>query len=341
MMTHVILAEEPAFWNSTVTHEMTSQNAMADIKAVFMGTPAFAVPALNALIEMGCATVGVYTQPDRPKGRSRTPEPSPVKVRAMELGLDVFQPESLRSPAAVEEIKALNPDVIVVAAYGKFLPSDVLSVPPHGCVNIHPSLLPMYRGPSPVAAALLDGQAETGVSLMLLDEGMDTGPIIAVEKAPIAPRDTADALTAQLFDLGARMLRNRLPEWVAGEITPVPQSGSEATTTRLLKREDGQADWNVTAVELDRKLRAFTPWPGLYTQWEGKTLKIITAVAVDLVAQGPPGLVTTLDNGMGLGVASGGGMLAVEILQLEGRRAQSAKEFLAGYPEFPGSLLPS
>ena len=176
---------------------------------------------------------------------------------------------------------------------------------------------------------------------MLLDEGMDTGPIIAAEKAPIAPRDTADVVTSRLFDLGARMLRDRLPEWVAGRITPVPQLDSEATTTRLLKREDGQADWNFAAVELDRKLRAFTPWPGLHTQWEGKTLKIISAVAVDSTAQGPPGLVTTLDNGTVLGVVSGVGTLAVEVLQLEGRRAQSAKEFLAGYPEFPGSLLPS
>ena len=189
-----------------VNHDALS-NVATGVRAVFMGTPAFALPVLDALVEMGCTIPAVYTQPDRPKGRSKTPDPSPVKMRSMELGLDVRQPESLRDSGAGGEIRALKPDVIVVAAYGKFLPAEVLSIPAHGCLNIHPSLLPRYRGPSPVATAIMDGLAETGVSLMLLDEGMDTGPIIATETSPIRPRDTADVLTFRLFELGARMLR--------------------------------------------------------------------------------------------------------------------------------------
>ncbi len=306
-----------------------------------MGTPAFAVPALDTLVETGCTVPAVYTQPDRPKGRSKTPVPSPVKVRAMELGLDVCQPESLRGSAPAEEIRVLGPDVIVVAAYGKFLPADVLSIPPHGCLNIHPSLLPQYRGPSPVASAIVDGLRETGVSLMLLDEGMDTGPVIASEGYPIGPRDAADGLTFRLFETGARMLRERLPEWMEGRIEAVPQEEAAATTTRLLKREDGNADWNSTAIELDRKLRAFTPWPGLYTQWLGKTLKIIAAQPTDSHGASPPGRVIDLGGEASLGVVTGGGTLGLEALQLEGRRVQSAREFLAGYPEFPGSMLPS
>ena len=322
------------------THDAL-QKAATGVRVVFMGTPAFAAPALDALVEMGCAVAAVYTQPDRPKGRSKTPVPSPVKVRAMELGLEVCQPESLRGSAPAEGIRVLRPDVIVVAAYGKFLPAEVLSIPPHGCVNIHPSLLPQYRGPSPVAAAILDGLTETGVSLMLLDEGMDTGPVIASEASVIGPRDAADVLTFRLFETGARMLKERLAEWMEGRIEAVPQAESEATTTRLLKREDGVADWTSTAVELDRKLRAFTPWPGLYTQWWGKTLKIISAHPTDSLKIGAPGVVTTLEGDAALGVVTGSGTLGLETLQLEGRRVQSVREFLAGYPDFPGSMLPS
>ncbi len=306
-----------------------------------MGTPDFAVPGLEVLMDTGCKVVAVYTQPDRPKGRSKAPAPSPVKVRAMELGLDVLQPESLRYPAAAAEMAALAPDVVLVAAYGKFLPAGVLSIPAHGCLNIHPSLLPLYRGPSPVATAIIDGRTETGVSLMLLDQGMDTGPIISAEAVPIGPRETAEALTVRLFALGARMLRDRLPDWMEGRIEAVAQAEAGATTTRLLKREDGHADWNAAAVDLDRKLRAFTPWPGLYTQWRGKTLKIISARAVDLAVRGSPGAVTPLEGDVPLGVVTGSGTLVLEVLQLEGRRPQSGQEFLAGYPEFPGSLLPS
>ena len=306
-----------------------------------MGTPDFAVPGLEVLMDTGCKVVAVYTQPDRPKGRSKAPAPSPVKVRAMELGLDVFQPESLREPAAAAEMAALAPDVVLVAAYGKFLSAEVLSIPAHGCLNIHPSLLPLYRGPSPVATAIIDGRTETGVSLMLLDRGMDTGPIISAEAVPIGPRETADALTVRLFELGVRMLRDRLPDWMEGRIEAVAQAEAGATTTRLLKREDGKAEWNAAAVDLDRKLRAFTPWPGLYTQWRGKTLKIISAQPTDSQEIGAPGMVTTLESDAPLGVVTGSGTLVLEVLQLEGRRPQSGREFLAGYPEFPGSRLPS
>ncbi|MEK7778308.1 MAG: methionyl-tRNA formyltransferase, partial [Chloroflexota bacterium] len=251
------------------------------MRAVFMGTPDFALPVLESLLSGGCQVVGVYTRPDQPAGRGRQPAPPPVKTYALGRGLPVFQPRSLRREEAVLELASLQPDVIVVAAYGRILPPEALAVPPLGVLNIHPSLLPKYRGPSPVITALLDGESVTGVTVMLMDEGMDTGKILAQRQAAILPHETAGELTDRLFRQGAELLLEVLPKWAAGELKPVPQEEAMATITRLYTKEDGDMDWSLPAAVLERRLRAFHPWPSCYTRWEGKLLRILDGAAAD------------------------------------------------------------
>ena len=227
-----------------------------------MGTPEFAVPLLAGLMGMdGCELAGVYTPPDRPAGRGRRFQSSPVKEFALEHGTPVHQPASFRSAEARAELAALEPDVIIVAAYGKLLPLPVLELAPLGCLNIHPSLLPRHRGPSPVATAIMEGDGVTGVTLMLLDEGMDTGPLIARKEYPLAGDETAVGLTGTLFEIGGKLLQESLPRWQSGELIAEPQDGSLATVTRKLERANGLANWDLSAVELERRARAFTPWP--------------------------------------------------------------------------------
>ena len=310
------------------------------MKTVFMGTPEIAVPVLEALLDAGHEVLGIYTRPDRPAGRGRRRTASPVKEHALERGLPVFQPASLRTDAAQRELAALSPDVIVVAAYGLFLPSAVLSLPPHGCLNVHPSLLPRYRGPSPVAAAILGGDAATGVTLIRLDEGMDSGPIVARRETSIGPDENAEELTSRLFRLGADVLVEVLPDWAAGRVQAVPQDESLATTTRLLSREDGEIDWDLGADRIARQVRAYQPWPGAYTRWQGKLLKIIEASVSDAARTAParPGEVVSLPAG-GLGIVASEGVLEVRRIQMEGRRAVDASEFVRGYADFVGSVV--
>jgi methionyl-tRNA formyltransferase len=313
------------------------------MRLVFMGTPDFVIPVLDALVQtQDVQVVGVYTPPDRPRRRGRSPETPSVKRYALKQGLAVFQPSTLRSARVQEELTALRPDVIIVAAYGRFLPVPVLDAPPHGCLNLHPSLLPKYRGPSPVVTAILEGESVTGVTLMKLDEGMDTGPIIAQREHPIARQDTAGTLTATLFRLGADLLLQNLSPWVTGQITPRPQDDAQATVTRKLERADGQANWELSAVALERRCRAYTPWPGLFTHWQGQVLKLLDAVALPGSASpgGEPGLVVPLSLGeTPVGVVTADCVLGLKNVQLEGRRANSAGEFLRGYPQFIGSKL--
>lgn len=312
-------------------------------RLVFMGTPTYVIPVLEALIsEASVEVVGVYTPPDRPKGRGRPIEMPAVKSFAVERGLLVRQPASLRTERAQEEMAELRPDVIVVAAYGKLLPSPVLNTPPHGCLNLHPSLLPRYRGPSPVATAILDGKDTTGVTLMLLDEGMDTGPIISQREFPLSGRETADSLTSALFQLGAEVLLECLPSWVAGRSNTRSQDEARATVTRKLQRGDGAADWQLPATVLERRWRAYTPWPGLFTIWEGKALKLLSVVTLPQAADPPaePGQVVALSSrDAPVAVATGEGLLGLKTVQLEGRRAQSAGDFQRGYPGFLGARL--
>ncbi len=312
------------------------------MRAVFMGTPHYGITVVEAILSLGYRVVGVYAQPDKPSGRGRVAVPPPTKTFALERGIPVFQPTSLRRPEAQGELSALAPDVAVVAAYGKLLPPEVLRIPRFGCVNVHPSLLPRYRGPSPVASAILDGEAGTGTTIMLLGEGMDSGPVLAGRSESIGADDTTESLTSRLFRIGAELLTEVLPLWVRGEVVPQPQDETLATVTKKLQKEDGEAQWELAAEDLERRLRAFTPWPGLFTRWNGKMLKIVSAAALPS-ADGPqPGKVIPLTNGAtSVGVVTGRGVLELQSLQLEGKRPVASEEFVRGYRDFMGSKLPS
>ena len=313
------------------------------IRIVFMGTPAFAIPVLQALADAPEAqVVAVITPPDRPRGRGRAVETPPIKRYAIEADLPVFQPASLRSDSAQAEVARLRPDIIVIAAYGKLLPAQVLNTPSYGCLNLHPSLLPRYRGPSPVASAILDGEEVTGVTLMLLDEGMDTGPIISQREYPLSGWENADGLTVSLFRTGAQLLLEDLGPWVAGQLTAQPQDESRSTATRKLERNDGAAEWLLSAAELERRCRAYNPWPGLFTNWDGKVLKLLDVLLLPKTAapQAGPGLVVPLSTAdVCVGVGTADGVLGLISVQLEGRRPSSTVEFLQGYPQFLGARL--
>ncbi len=317
-------------------------SASDPLRIVFMGTPAFAVPTLDALANAGYNIIGVYTQPDRRSGRGRRYTPSPVKRAAQARSIPVFQPASLRRDAdARRQLRLLAPQLIVVAAYGLFLPPETLAVPPLGALNIHPSLLPRYRGPSPVAAAILNGDTTTGVSIMQIDEGMDSGPILAQRQTPIRDDEAADALTHRLFAMGAALLADILPRWTAGEITPQPQDENAVVVTHLLSRQDGAIDWQQPASHIARQVRAYHPWPSSFTRWRNRQLKILQASA-DHTSRAPsvpapPGKVAPLPDG--ISVSCGEGMLRLQRVQLEGRQALDIADFLKGYPDFAESQL--
>ena len=308
-------------------------------RLVFMGTPGFAVPSLRALQER-YEVVLVVTQPDRPAGRGRGLAESAVKVVARELGLPLLQPDSLRNPGALARLEAARPSAIVVAAYGEILRPEVLTLPRHGSVNVHASLLPRHRGASPVAAAILAGDEVTGVTIMLMDAGMDTGPILAQAEEPILPDDTTGTLTPRLAQLGARLLVETLPRWLSGELEPQPQDGSQVTYAPLIRKEDGLIDWTQPAAFIERQVRAFDPWPGAYTYWQGRRLRITKAAALpSWCGTEEPGRV--VETPAGVGVATGEGALLLRELQLAGRRCIDCDRFLRGQPGFIGSTLES
>lgn len=309
-------------------------------RVVFMGTPEFAVPALRRLLE-SYQVVGVVTQPDRPAGRGQKVQVSPVKELALAHGLPVLQPRSLRKdPLAVQAIADLHPDLIVVAAYGLILPQPVLDLPPHGCLNIHASLLPRWRGPAPIPAAILAGDQETGVTLMCMDAGMDTGPIVVQRRTPIRPDDTTASLSERLSELGANLLAETLPSWLNGEIAPQPQDEAQATVCGLIRKEDGQIDWTRPAALIERQVRAYHPWPGAFTFWRGQQLKVLRSSATGLHARPAdlsPGTVILV--GRTPGVITGEGVLLLDEVQLAGKRAMPAQAFVQGYRDFVGSRL--
>jgi methionyl-tRNA formyltransferase len=303
---------------------------------VFMGTPEFAVPILAKLTQQ-FEVVGVFTQPDKPAGRGQHLTAPPVKPFARERGLRVFQPRTLRDEAVQAQLAKLAPEGIVVAAYGLLLPKSILDLPPHGCVNVHASLLPRYRGAAPIPAAILEGESETGITLMRMDEGLDTGPMIAQLIIPIRPDDTTGSLSMRLAELGARMAVEVLPHWIAGDITPLPQDESRATFAPKLNKADGRLDWSQSAIALDRRVRAFSPWPGTFTRWNSKLLRILSAQVTNLGSHGAAGLV--VKDGHDIGVVTGAGTLRLVEIQLEGKRAMSAPDFARGQPSFVGSVL--
>jgi methionyl-tRNA formyltransferase len=306
-------------------------------RVVFMGTPEFAVPSLQALAREH-QVVGVVTQPDRPAGRGRRLVAPPVKELAQALGLDVIQPPTLRRPEAVERLAAWRPDVVVVAAFGQILRPAVLALPPHGCLNVHASLLPRYRGAAPIPAAILAGDERTGVTIMQMDEGLDTGPMLAQAEWPIGPEDTTGSLTEALARLGAGLLLEVLPGWLLGVVVPRPQDESQATHCRTLQKEDGLLDWSMPAAHLDRQVRACDPWPGAYTAWAGQRLKVLRARPLPGVrVDAEPGRV--LDLAPGTGVATGEGVLELLEVQLAGKAAMAVHAFAQGRRDFVDSLL--
>lgn len=307
------------------------------VRIVFMGTPDFAVPSLRALLALpDVQVVGVATQPDRPAGRGRTVVEAPVKQVAMAANIPVLQPRGFRKyPQAVETVAALSPDLLVVAAYGLILPPSVLAIPRYGSLNVHASLLPAWRGAAPITFALLHGDTRTGVTIMLMDEGMDTGPILTMVEEPIRPDDTTGSLSERLATLGADLLVKTLPAWVAGAIQPRPQPTEGVTYTRLVNKEDGLIDWSRPAVEIERAVRAYQPWPSAYTLWRNEPLKVLKATVGP--GQGEVGTVVAVPGGAA--VLTGQAALRLDEVQPAGRRPMPGKAFLNGAPGFIGANL--
>lgn len=315
------------------------------MKIVFMGTPDFAVPALKALAESAKHEVSlVVTQPDRPRGRSGKPAPSDVKLCAEQYGIPVFQPEKVREEAAVERLRRENADIFVVAAFGQLLPKTILEMPRFGCINIHGSLLPAYRGAAPVQWAVLDGQKEAGDTIMQMNEGLDTGDILMQESIPLSADETAGSLYDKLSSMGGPLLLKALDAIEAGTVTPVPQGDSGTHYAKMLRKEMGNIDWTKSAEEIGRLVRGLNPWPSAYTHWNGKMLKIWMAETVtqeELSALGcdekngmdlkeaQPGtvMIVTKDTLM---VQTGDGLLALTELQMEGKKRMSVQAFLMG-----------
>ncbi len=309
------------------------------IRIVFMGSPDFAVPALTALaassVQGGSQTrlyevVGVVTQPDRPSGRGMTLTPPPVKVAAQELGIPFIQPEKLKQPEALQQLQAWQPDLIVVAAFGQILRPNVLDLPKFGCLNLHASLLPRHRGAAPIQAAILAGEAETGITIMKMDAGLDTGPMLRQRAIPIGADETGGSLFEKLSKLGGELLLETLPAYLSGKLTPQPQPEAGVTYFGMLKKEDGLLDFTKPAVELERRIRAFYPWPGTFMFWNKAPLKIHQAH----VEKGnlEPG--KRVNWGGSPAVATADGLIVFDELQPAGKKSMPGKDFLAGYREW-------
>jgi len=304
---------------------------------VFMGTPGFAIPCLKALIDAKMSVEAVVTQPDRPAGRGKKMTPPPVKVFAKECGLPVFQPETLNDPDFFSSMERIKPAVIIVVAYGRLMSGVFLRIPKIGTINIHASLLPLYRGAAPINWAVIHGRKETGVTLMQIDKGLDAGPLYAFEKTPILPEDNALTLNERLSGLGAGLLMQQLPFILKGEITPVPQDDLIATYAPMLKKEMGLISWQRPALEIHNLVRGLYPWPGAYTFLNGKRIKIKKTLVVSNLSacnaqadngQGMPGEIIALQDG--IDVLTGSGILRIIELQVEGARPLDYKTFLSG-----------
>lgn len=304
-------------------------NSGRRLRAIFLGTPEFAIPSLYALRDK-VELLAVVTQPDRPQGRGRKVTPPPVAQVARELGVPVLQPVKLRDPAVVEALRALRPNVIVTVAYGKIIPPQILMLPPLGCINVHPSLLPKYRGASPIQAALANGERETGVTIMYQSETLDAGDIILQRRVPIAPDDPAQTLEARLAEEGAHALVEALALIADGKAPRRPQDESQATYAGKLTKESGRIDWTQPATALVNFIRAMDPWPSAYTWHRGKLLKICKGQALEGAPAAQPGVVTEARRGEGFVVATGQGGLLVTEVQPEGRRRMTADEYVRG-----------
>lgn len=303
-------------------------------KIVFMGTPDFALPSLTALLDSH-TVVAVVTQPDRPSGRHRRLRPSPVKRAALEASIPLLQPERIRSGESISALRVMRADLFVVVAFGQILPQVLLDVPRIASINVHASLLPRWRGAAPIQAAIRAGDQETGVTLMIMDAGLDTGPVIAQRSAPISREETGKSLHDKLAQLGAELLVQSLPSFLDGSLSPRPQDDACATYAPTIKKAEGRLDWSRAAAELERTIRAFTPWPGSFTIWNGAPLKIHAGYAAAGLAS--PGLVFNHEKGIAIG--TGAGLFFPTEVQMPGKTRLSIEAFVNGHGDFVGAVL--
>jgi methionyl-tRNA formyltransferase len=312
-------------------------------RIVFFGTPEFAVPTLEALAAAGRKPLLVVTQPDRPAGRGRKVLPTPVKAVAERLGIPVAQPESVKAPEFLERLAALTPDVAVVVAFGQIFPRRLLELPRAGCLNLHASLLPQYRGAAPIQAAIAAGEAVTGVTSMVMEAGLDTGPMLLKEETAIDPRETAPELAARLAHLGGALMVRTLEALEAGSVTPTPQEDRDASYAPRIRKEDGRVDWSLPARRLHDRLRAYTPWPGLTAELTGAPLKIVAAAPLPgrkpATEAAPAGTFLGLVDHRAAVACGEGSTLGLETVQRPGKKARSAMDFVNGERLEPGALL--
>jgi len=303
-------------------------------KVVFMGTPDFALNTLQKLIEHH-EVLGVVTQPDRPAGRNRQLQPPPIKQLALQHGIPIFQPEKIRRPESITELKQWQPDVYIVAAFGQILPQSVLDIPPYGSINVHASLLPRWRGAAPIQAVIRAGDTQSGVTIMKMDAGLDTGPMLTQRSIQLSIDETGQSLHDRLAVIGAELLIETLPGYLSGEIVPQAQDETLVTYAPQIEKGEGNIRWEQDAVSIERLVRAFTPWPGTYSHWNGQQLKILKGVVVD--GKDEPGrIIQTRD---GIAVGTGEGLFLLKRIQLAGRKAMTAEEFVRGQADFSGGTL--
>ncbi len=311
------------------------------MRIVFMGTPDFSVPALEALVEAGHQVAAVVTQPDKPKGRGKEVQMTPVKLKALEYGIPVYQPVKVRDPEFIGILKELSPEVIVVIAFGQILPRAILELPVYGCVNIHASLLPKYRGAAPIQWAVIDGEKETGVTTMMMDMGLDTGDMLEKAVVPIEENETGGSLHDKLSLAGGSLILSTLKKLEEGSLTPVPQTEEGTCYAKMLTKSLGDIDWTMPAAAIERLIRGLNPWPSAYTCWKGKTIKIWSGCVLpkeEALASALPGQVVICDKHT-LAAACGDGLLSIRELQIEGKKRMDVEAFLRGYPVAEGDVF--
>lgn len=318
------------------------------MRIVFMGTPDFSVPALKALVQAGHEVVAVVTQPDKPKGRGKEVQMTPVKIQAVEYNIPVYQPVKVREESFIQLLKELAPDVMVVIAFGQILPKALLDIPPRGCINIHASLLPKYRGAAPIQWCIIDGEKETGITTMMMDPGLDTGDMLEKVIIPIDDKETGGSLHDKLSAAGGALILSTLKKLEEGALTPIPQTEEGSCYAKMLTKSLGDIDWNQSAVFIERLIRGLNPWPSAYTKWSGKTLKLWSAEA--LPTEEAAGLSSQAGKAASAGqvvhtdkhtliIKTGQGFLSIRELQMEGKKRMNTETFLRGYPIPQGAIF--
>ena len=308
------------------------------MKVIFMGTPDFSVGTLEALIKAGHDVVLAVTQPDKPKGRGKEMQYTPVKECALKYNIPVYQPRRVRESECIEELRKYEADIMVVVAFGQILPKEILEMTRYGCVNVHASLLPKYRGAAPIQWSIIDGEEVTGVTTMQMNEGLDTGDMLLKVEIPIEAKETGGSLHDKLAEAGAKLCVETLVGLEAGTITPIPQGETTTSYAKMLDKQLGNIDWSKSAIEIERLIRGLSPWPSAYTNWNGKVMKIWDALCASCEAQGNPGSIVQVKKDAFL-VQTGEGVLEVRELQIPGKKRMDAGAFLRGYQVKEGELL--